>query len=86
VIHASRWGKHKTMWQIIAILAALIYLCVRDIFMLNGAWDELKFSGVSVDLVCMGLLRMLVYVCAFFTLLSGVIYLAKNTDLVRDQL
>ena len=85
VIHASKWGKHKTMWQIITIIATLLYLCVRDIFRVSGRWEDLVIAAISIDLVCVVVLRLLIYICAFFTLLSGVIYFVRNIDLIKDE-
>lgn len=82
VIHASRWGKHKTFWQVITVLAALIYLCARDVLTLDGRWTIIKIFDLSLDFLSKILLIILIYVCAFFTVLSGVIYLVKNADLI----
>lgn len=30
MIPAGRWGKHKTAWQMVAIIAILVILCIRD--------------------------------------------------------
>lgn len=85
VIHASRWGKHKTFWQILTVLVALIYLCIRDLLTLQGIWISLTIFNLSLDLICRNLLKVLIYVCAFFTILSGFIYLIKNKDLLVES-
>ncbi|MCD6386663.1 CDP-diacylglycerol--glycerol-3-phosphate 3-phosphatidyltransferase [Candidatus Sumerlaeota bacterium] len=84
VIYASRWGKHKTFWQILTVLVALIYLCGRDLLTLQGTWATLTILNLSLDLICKNLLRILIYLCAFFTILSGLIYLVKNKDLLVE--
>jgi CDP-diacylglycerol--glycerol-3-phosphate 3-phosphatidyltransferase len=85
IIHASKWGKHKTLWQIITILAALTYLVLRDFFSISGQWANLNFMGVSVDLFCRSIVVLLMYICAIFTLLSGFIYFSVNADLIRED-
>jgi CDP-diacylglycerol---glycerol-3-phosphate 3-phosphatidyltransferase len=74
---AEKLGKHKTAWQIATII---YFLAVRSIREFAGPdWSThsnhvLRFIGI-----------ILLAVAASLTLFSGVGYLAKNWDLVRDS-
>jgi CDP-diacylglycerol--glycerol-3-phosphate 3-phosphatidyltransferase len=74
---AEKLGKHKTVWQIATIV---YFLAVRSIEEFSGAeWTThgnqlLRLVGTA-----------LVTISVALTLLSGIGYLAKNWDLVRNS-
>ncbi len=65
VIPAGRWGKHKTLSQVITVSVVLIYLCLF--------YD----SRVQMDRY-QGFILALVVITAAFTFTSGVKYLVQN--------
>ena len=78
LISAGRWGKHKTVWQISAIIALLLGLAVRS-DLLGGAsaatlhaYDQ-AFSALSYT-VCVLVLAI--------TLFSGGLYFYEHRDLI----
>lgn len=85
IIHANRWGKHKTLSQVLTVIATLLFLCGRDTLMLSGHWDRIIVKGWGLDWWLDIGLKILLYICAFFTVFSGTIYLLKNRDLLSDQ-
>lgn len=66
VLAASKLGKLKTMTQLIAIAALLLYN-------FPFAWIGFPFGDVML------------YIAAFFTVLSGYDYFAKNWHVMRDS-
>lgn len=73
---AEKLGKHKTAWQIFTII---YFLAVRSIRELGG--PEWTTSGNPV-LGSIGV--ALLTIAVVLTLFSGIGYLAKNRDLLRD--
>ena len=74
VIAANKWGKLKTISQIIAVLAILVFQSVAQFQQLS--------AGTVLSLNMIG--NFLVGICCFFTLLSGGIYLKENWKIVSD--
>jgi CDP-diacylglycerol--glycerol-3-phosphate 3-phosphatidyltransferase len=74
---AEKLGKHKTVWQIATIV---FFLAVRSIGEFAGPeWTThgnqlLRLAGIALLTIAVGL-----------TVCSGIGYLAKNWDLVRDS-
>jgi CDP-diacylglycerol--glycerol-3-phosphate 3-phosphatidyltransferase len=85
IIHADRWGKHKTLSQVLTVIATLLFLCGHDTLMLSGQWDSIIVKGWGLDWWLDLVLKILLYICAFFTVFSGSIYLLKNRDLLSDE-
>ncbi len=86
VISASRWGKHKTVWQMAVISIILIGLALRaDLlpFVLKG--DDLKaFLDVYYDRWFHYATFWLSALVAVLTVLSGSVYLWQCRQLVLD--
>jgi len=80
VISAGNWGKHKTTWQIIVIIAILLFLAVRNDFIPTDAAYIERFDRI-LDLgsyfASLGV--------AVLTLVSGVVYFRKHSDLIADD-
>ena len=74
---AEKLGKHKTAWQIATIV---YFLAVRSIREFAGA-DWTTHDNHVLRLIGITLLA----VAASLTLFSGIGYLTKNWDLVRDS-
>lgn len=67
VIAASFWGKFKTVTQMISIIVGILLMC-------------LPFVPVNAANI---ITEVLVWICVFFTVLSGVEYVAKNWKLMK---
>ena len=76
VLGAERWGKHKTISQVVAIIALL----VMDAYVEWWPWLQNLFQGwVPV------FARIALYVAVVLTALSGFIYLWRNREVyMRD--
>lgn len=73
VIAADKWGKMKTVTQMIWIIWALLWLCLASSSLaLPDALDALGRIGALI----------LMYASVFFTLLSGFNYVWKNRALL----
>jgi CDP-diacylglycerol--glycerol-3-phosphate 3-phosphatidyltransferase len=73
VLSAGRWGKHKTVWQMVFILTALLALVARDLWPWGASADALfhacvRWGGVAVTAL---------------TVWSGIIYFRQNLHLLR---
>jgi len=80
VISAGNWGKHKTTWQIIIIIAILLLLTVRYDFMPEQAAYLQEFDyyfdlGTYIAVFCVAIL----------TVVSGLIYFKNHSDLIADD-
>lgn len=82
VIAANMWGKIKTVSQIVAIVA---------IFLMQFA-DEIMWGITSLDTVEPELFnifniigQVLLWIVAIITVISGVIYLKDNKDVISDM-
>ncbi len=79
IIHADKWGKQKTIWQLVGIITVLAALAISTTLAaadINGdAFNKLLpyiFKGILVIVV--GL-----------TTLSGIIFLVKNWSILVDK-
>lgn len=70
VIAASIWGKAKTVTQIIAVVAALVFTL------------DLSAFGLP-DL--MPVVTVLMWLAALITLVSGIDYIVKNRDVLKNN-
>ncbi len=73
VIAANRWGKAKTVLQILAVCAVLALQSALEL----GAAAETSAAAFSA---CG---QFLVWVAAAFTAVSGAVYIGQNIDLFR---
>ena len=80
IISAGIWGKHKTVWQMVAIIMLLVGLAIRYDF---PTWFDVNpetldrwlriTSWIASSAVC------------FITIFSGWIYLRQHWELVLDE-
>ena len=76
VIAANRWGKAKTVSQIVAILVVIALQYLR----------ELLWAGSAVHEVwCYLIGEAFLLICVLLTVVSGVIYLKQNWKVFRDS-
>lgn len=74
VMPAERFGKHKTIWQMITIIYFLLLLSL-------GEWTSAAWLGAAWDLGTFGLIPVTV----LLTVYSGVAYLWKNRSLIETD-
>ena len=71
---ADKLGKHKTAWQMIAIIYFLLLLAI-------GEWVSGPWAAVAWDVGTYGLVPLTV----ILTVYSGAAYLAKNRALIQTD-
>jgi len=79
VISAGQWGKHKTVWQIIAISVILLGLAIRtDILSVvnPGVIADYNFAFGYIALGVGG-------AAVLITVVSGAMYFVQHSDLLR---
>ncbi|MDX1973609.1 MAG: CDP-diacylglycerol--glycerol-3-phosphate 3-phosphatidyltransferase [Candidatus Sumerlaeia bacterium] len=79
VLAADSWGKHKTAWQLIALLVALLALVVRESGRAAGTWDGTVF-GISWLVP----LYVPLAIATLLTVISGWLYCWRNRSLLRE--
>lgn len=77
VLAAEKYGKHKTISQIVAILAILLVLCYPQ----WGQWAHLVFDSWLPFVE-----RISKWIAVCLTLLSGAMYLWRNRQLYMNDL
>jgi len=78
VLSVGKWGKHKTAWQIVAIVALLLGLAVRHDLLRNA--DPRLLTRYDF---CFGYIAFAVGLAvAMITVASGVIYFTEHKDLL----
>ena len=80
-ISAGIWGKHKTVWQIVAISTMLIGLALEQDLLPRVAPDAIPrfdfFFAWTAYLLAIGV--------ALITVVSGTVYIYQHRDLIRDE-
>jgi CDP-diacylglycerol---glycerol-3-phosphate 3-phosphatidyltransferase len=80
VISAGKWGKHKTVWQMVAIIVILLGLAIR--------YDVLPMSNPSEPVVrnfdeIFGMVALAITIMvSFITVISGLKYFLEHKDLI----
>lgn len=80
IISAGRWGKHKTVWQIVAIVILLLGVAVRD-DLLRGASAKLL---TDYNFCFYYMARGVALAVALITVSSGVMYFIQHRELIAD--
>jgi len=71
IIPAGRWGKHKTVSQVITVSAVLIYLCL----LYDPSFDREYYRQLII---------ILVGITTAFTFTSGFYYIIKNIGVLKE--
>ena len=71
IIPAGRWGKHKTLSQVITVSLILVYLCL---------YYDSRIEMANYR----PLLLIMVAISAAFTISSGLYYLIRNSRILAD--
>jgi len=78
VISAGKWGKHKTVWQIVVIVILLLGLSVRSDYL-----PMLSSSAVArFDFAFMYAAHAISLAVALVTVASGYLYFVQHRDLI----
>ncbi len=80
VIAANNWGKIKTVSQIVAICVILLLQYIGELGSL-GLVDFLS-EDIAVLFWCIG--EVFLAIATFFAVLSGLVYLKQNWDIVKN--
>jgi len=82
VISAGKWGKHKTIWQIVAISTLLLGLAIRNDLLRNAGVKFLE----NYDF-CFGYIALAISVSvALITMASGILYFMEHRNLIAGRL
>ncbi|MGX8702314.1 CDP-diacylglycerol--glycerol-3-phosphate 3-phosphatidyltransferase [Caproiciproducens sp.] len=82
VIAANNWGKTKTVSQIIAVVAILVFQYAEELVSM-GWIPAFTFGGVPCAAVFDGVGYALILIATFFALLSGGIYIVQNIGVIN---
>ena len=78
IIAAGKWGKHKTVWQIVAIVALLLGLAVRYDLLRH---EDAKFLA-NYDLAFSYIAQGMAMGVAVITVTSGLLYFLQHRELI----
>lgn len=79
VISANNWGKIKTVSQISSIISVIALQAIGEVLI------QLNFSNVDIYLNISNTIGVfLIWVSVVLTVVSGIIYIYNNRDLIRD--
>lgn len=80
VIAANNWGKAKTVSQIIAICVVLLLQYIGEL----GGLGLVGFVTEEMAVLFWGIGEVFLAIATFFAVLSGLIYLKQNWDIVKN--
>jgi CDP-diacylglycerol--glycerol-3-phosphate 3-phosphatidyltransferase len=81
IIPAGTWGKHKTVWQIVAINIILLGLAVRTDVMRDVAPETLKDFDFAFHWIAFGVSAAV----ALVTVASGLMYFTQHRELISGR-
>ncbi|MDD5483998.1 MAG: CDP-diacylglycerol--glycerol-3-phosphate 3-phosphatidyltransferase [Kiritimatiellae bacterium] len=83
----GRWGKHKTLWQIVVIIVIILGEAVRDDLLpvINSGGGNLEFDLAAFNQYFNPLIFWIVVMVAVLTVISGTIYLWQYRKLVMKD-
>jgi CDP-diacylglycerol--glycerol-3-phosphate 3-phosphatidyltransferase len=82
VLAANKWGKFKTVSQILAIVLILVFQFLQELIS-DGRLSAFQVGGVQSAVFFQISGMILIYIATFFTVLSGVIYLVQNRNVIN---
>lgn len=80
VIAANNWGKIKTVSQIVAICVILLLQYIGEL----GSLELIDFVNPDILILFWGIGEVFLAVATFFAVLSGLVYLKQNWDVVKN--
>lgn len=85
VLQADRWGKNKTVAQLITAIATLLAISVRDTMIWLHWWDEKMILRRQMEWWMGWTIFVLVSIVVFFTIASGWRYFRANADILSER-
>ena len=80
VIAANNWGKIKTVSQIVAICVILLLQYIAEL----GSLELVQFVNQDVLMLFWAIGEIFLAIATFFAVLSGLVYLRQNWDIVTN--
>ncbi len=80
ILSAGKWGKHKTVWQIVAIAAILLGLAVRHDLLKGGDPKMLA----DYDFAFWYIANAVAIAVALITMASGILYFIQHRELLAE--
>lgn len=80
VIAANNWGKIKTVSQIVAICVILLLQYIGEL----GSLELVQFVNQDLLMLFWAIGEIFLAVATFFAVLSGLVYLKQNWDVVKN--
>ena len=84
VLAANKWGKTKTISQIIAIVLILLCQYIQELIRF-GSIPAFTIGGVGSANVFHYFGSIMILIATFFTVLSGVIYIVQNINVINNM-
>lgn len=85
IIHADKWGKHKTGWQLATVITAVVFLTLRDLLRAWGVWEVPLCRYWFADIFFDAILWALLLISIMFTVISGWLYWWHNRNLLHES-
>lgn len=82
VIAANNWGKTKTVSQIIAIVCILLFQYIQELIQMN-VFAAFQIGGADNTVIFQLLGTAMIFIATFFSVLSGVIYIVQNINVIN---
>ncbi len=82
VIAAGRWGKHKTVWQIVAIVTILLGLAIQHDVLARTAWERIEDYRLGFGVIAYGIGLAV----ALITAATGGMYFLEHREIIRGHL
>ncbi len=81
VVAANIWGKLKTVSQIAAVLAVMLFQYIMEL----SALDIIHFSDPAAVSLWFNIIgQALLWLSVVFTLISGIIYICQNFEFIKN--
>ena len=82
VVAANIWGKVKTVTQMIAIIAVIVFQAVLELPAIGIPFAPEIYTALSSVLWIAG--EALIWVSTFFAIISGIIYIYQNREFISE--
>jgi CDP-diacylglycerol---glycerol-3-phosphate 3-phosphatidyltransferase len=80
VLQAETGGKHKTIWQLSAIIVILLFIILRE-----GGVSKFGFWNTGVESLYKNGIFVIMLIAVILTLASGIAYFIKNKEVYSNE-